>query len=500
MLDVKKFEKKVLSGLKSCGIDFASVSQKSPLGIAVSGGADSVSLLISLSSIFEPSCLRAITVDHGIRSKEESGGDALFVKDLCGKLGIPCHVEEILHGKIEGLSKESSSSVEAVARSLRYEAFDSFIKKENLLALCLAHNQNDQCETLLMRFLQGSGTEGMGGIERVRGKFIRPLLEIPRSEIEDYLRQKNQSWRTDSTNFDTNYLRNRIRNILVPVLNENFSGWQNAVLSGAKKAASDEDFLRSAAKSFCAFGTAHSQQGSAQVKKCPVQLPEAPTQLPGILKIERNFFFGLHPSLQRRVFFDFLNKIGWGGRFPFRIFEGIASWGKVKSQKISFENVTVSLDSENLLLEVIDVKSPAEDDSSIESGFCFFLKKIGDKADIENLLAASENLSEKQGLSESEKSSDCKNCLLSFVSKTSDSQKISFPARLPLLVRSPLPGDEIKTSDGNLKSLPEIFTDWKIPKNQRDKILVVEELSFCSENSLKAALGFHLGFKNWIVE
>ena len=485
MLDVKKFEKKVLSGLKSCGIDSDSISQKSPLGIAVSGGADSVSLLLSLSSIFEPSCLRVISVDHGIRPKEESGGDACFVKNLCEKLAVSCHIEEILPGKIEAISKESASSVEAVARNLRYKAFDSFIKKENLLALCLAHNQNDQCETLLMRFLQGSGTEGMGGIEKVRGKFIRPLLEIPRPEIEDYLRKKNQAWRTDSTNADTSYLRNRIRNVLVPVLNENFAGWQNAVLSGAKKAAFDEDFLRNESKS------------SYQIEN--FQAPKD-FERPRQVKISRNSFFLMHPAVQRRVFFDCLNKTGWGGRFPFRVFEEIASWKDVKSQKISFEKVQVSLDSENLVIELRDGQKKSESKKpSIESGFCFLIKKIGDKAEICNLLLCAENPHENQGLSGEEKSAFQK-CILSFVPENPGCEGISFSASLPLLVRSPLPGDEVRTSDGNLKSLPEIFTGWKIPKNQRDEILVVEELSSCPENSLKAVLGFHLGFKNWIVE
>ena len=153
----QNFEKKVLFGLKYCGIDTESISDNSPLGIAVSGGADSVSLLLSLSSLFSSRILRVITVDHGIRPNEESGGDALFVENLCRSMSISCKVVKIPHGKIAKNAGESSDSLEAVARDFRYEAFFSFIKEENLCALCLAHNQNDQTETLLMRFLQEIG-------------------------------------------------------------------------------------------------------------------------------------------------------------------------------------------------------------------------------------------------------------------------------------------------------------------------------------------------------
>ena len=98
--DFLPLEKKVLSGLVSCGVTEKSVSESTLLGVAVSGGADSVSLLLSLAAIFSSDLLRVITVNHGIRSKEESGGDAAFVSDLCKKLGVECKTFEIQSGKI----------------------------------------------------------------------------------------------------------------------------------------------------------------------------------------------------------------------------------------------------------------------------------------------------------------------------------------------------------------------------------------------------------------
>ena len=470
MLDV--FEKKVLVGLKSCGVELDSVSSKSPLGIAVSGGADSVSLLISLASIFDSSFLRVITVNHGIRSEEESGGDAAFVKELCKKYCIKCYVETIGHGKITELAKNYSASVESVARELRYKAFESFIKNENIIALCLAHNQNDQCETLLMRFLQGSGTEGLGGIEHVRGKYIRPLLEISRFEIEHYLSQKKQSWRTDATNSDTNYLRNRIRNVLVPVLNENFLGWQKSVLLGAKKSRLDEKYLMD------------------EMEKLPADLRFCnDSELVQRCSIDRKSFYKMHPALQRRVFFESLNKIGFGSRFPYRVFEQVISWKEAKLGNISFEDVRVSLDSESLVIELSDDSKISKNENlCIGSGFCFVLKNESDSFELENLAVRVQ------------KSSDNRHLILSIAERGCVADVISFPVALPLIVRTPLPGDEIQTARGNFKSLSDVFNDWKIPKNQRDKILVVENLSSGAENFIKAALAFHLGFKNWIVE
>lgn len=462
------FEKKVLSGLAASGIDVSAVSEKSPLGLAVSGGADSVSLLVSLSSVFDSSFLRVITIDHGIRPEEESGGDADFVKDLCKKIGIFCHVEKIPRGYIEGLSKKSSQSVEALARKVRYEAFASFIKNENLLALCLAHNQNDLCETVIMRFLQGSGSEGLSGIPRVRDKYVRPLLELSRSEIEAYLRKKNQAWRTDATNSDIKYLRNRIRNVLVPVLNENFPGWQKGLISGSKKAASDEDFLTGLLE-------IPADKACRDNKSC--------------IRIDRSYFYSLHPAIGRRVFFDCLNKIGFGARFPYRCFEEILSWRNAGEKEVFFENVRVSLDSKNLVIEICGKNFPAEK-ASLEGGFYFVFRKAGDCAECGDFLIRAQ----------ATHGSACHS--LSFLAKNPGPESFSLDVSLPLLVRSFIAGDEIKTSLGEFKALSDIFTDWKVPAPLREKALVIELLPSkkCRDSFLKAFIASHLGFKNWIVE
>ena len=164
------------------------------IGAAVSGGADSVSLLLSLSKSFGKigmkNRLEVITVNHGIREKTQTDGDALFVQNLCESLGISCKVVSFEQGEAAKNAEKRGKGLEEAAREMRYKAFYDFIAEKNLSFLCLAHNQNDQTETILMRLLKGSGSEGLGGIPKRRGKIIRPLLNISRAEIENYLAEK----------------------------------------------------------------------------------------------------------------------------------------------------------------------------------------------------------------------------------------------------------------------------------------------------------------------
>ena len=251
MTQMLEFEEQVLKGLQSCAINLKFLSsQKSCLGAAVSGGADSVSLLVSLCVLCKSFSIpiKVITVNHYIRPENETCGDVEYVRTLCQSLckegyDVELTVCEFEKGQVAALADKKGIGLEAAARELRYEAFEKFIEEKNLKCLCLAHNKNDQLETLLMRFLQGAGTEASGGIPQVRGKYVRPLLEIERTQIEEYLKQKNINWRNDSTNSDTSYLRNRIRSELVPLLNERFTGWDKAVLAGAQKAMDDAEVL-----------------------------------------------------------------------------------------------------------------------------------------------------------------------------------------------------------------------------------------------------------------
>ena len=233
----KDFEKKVYDSLlgacvgaagdasgeqKCVGVSSPAVENKACIGVGVSGGADSICLLVCLANLFKkcPSVsLKVVTVNHNIRSEEESGGDCDFVVSVCNKLNevyyqnknaISCEVVSLEKGKVFDFAKSRGAGIEESARFLRYQIFEDFIEKNHLDCFCLAHNKNDQLETALMRFLQGSSIEGSCGIWENRGKFVRPLINCDRKEIEKYLTEQGFEWRTDCTNLDNSYFRNRV--------------------------------------------------------------------------------------------------------------------------------------------------------------------------------------------------------------------------------------------------------------------------------------------------
>lgn len=184
----------------------------------VSGGADSVCLLLVLLELqreisFE---IRAVHVEHGIRGAE-SREDAAFVKELCQSKEIPFIQYDY---DVPRIAKEQGMSEEEAGRMLRYGAFEKEAEKYLQGKISVAHNQNDNAETILHHLIRGSHLRGLTGIPPVRGKIIRPLLCISREEIEAYLQEKNQNYRTDATNFETIYTRNRIRHEVLPVLKD----------------------------------------------------------------------------------------------------------------------------------------------------------------------------------------------------------------------------------------------------------------------------------------
>lgn len=176
---------------------------------AVSGGADSVALLFAMY-LLAPKLditLEAAHFNHCLRGGE-SDGDARFVADLCDRLNIPVHMGQgnVVAGK---------KGLEAAARSARYAFLESLPGK-----IATAHTADDNAETVLMHMIRGTGLKGLGGIAPVRGKVIRPMLMVTRQEVVSFLQEYNLSWREDSTNAEDDFLRNRLRHRVMPLLEE----------------------------------------------------------------------------------------------------------------------------------------------------------------------------------------------------------------------------------------------------------------------------------------
>ena len=212
------------------------------VGVAVSGGADSVCLLHTLFEL-APRWnlhLRVIHVEHGIRG-EASQADARFVRELAQGLGLPFSCQA---ADVPALAEQTRDNLEQTARRIRHEFYCELIAKGEIDRLATGHTRNDQAETVLYRILRGSGVSGVAGIRPVTTEgVVRPLLFLWRGEIESWLRDRHIPWREDHTNADPAYTRNRIRHRLLPLLRDEYNpSVDDSLARMATLAAEDEQF------------------------------------------------------------------------------------------------------------------------------------------------------------------------------------------------------------------------------------------------------------------
>ncbi|MEG0775575.1 tRNA lysidine(34) synthetase TilS [Clostridium sp.] len=198
------------------------ISNGDKIIVALSGGPDSMSLLNVLYELRERFnlTLYAAHVNHMLRG-EDSDNDEKACKTFCEKHNIKLFSKNI---NIDAISKERNISHEMAGREVRYEFFIELFENLKANKIALAHNSNDQAETVLMRLMRGSGIEGLVGIKPVRDSiFIRPLINTSRKEIEEYCSRNSLPVRIDKTNFESIYARNKVRLELIPYIEENFN-------------------------------------------------------------------------------------------------------------------------------------------------------------------------------------------------------------------------------------------------------------------------------------
>lgn len=182
--------------------------------VALSGGADSVALLRILRELEQP--CEAAHCNFHLRG-EESDRDERFVRELCARLGVELHVT---HFDTRAEAARSGESIEMAARRLRYAWFEELRQRQGAACVAVAHHQDDSAETLLLNLLRGTGLAGLRGIHARNGYIVRPLLCLSRSDLEQYLEEAGQEYVTDSTNRQDEYLRNKIRLHLLPLMEE----------------------------------------------------------------------------------------------------------------------------------------------------------------------------------------------------------------------------------------------------------------------------------------
>ncbi len=235
--------------VKSCIEKHNMIKEGDGVVVGVSGGADSLCLLHVLLQLSEQYKLKlyGVHLNHMFRGID-ADRDAEFVGEICTKWGIPSFVEVF---DVPAYIKKTGMSPEEAGREIRYRLFEDIRQRVNADKIAVAQNLNDNTETILMRFMRGTGIDGLKGIEPVRGRIIRPLLELDRSRIEDYCKANGLEPREDKTNLETIYSRNKIRLELIPFIKENFNPNINAALQRFASVIKDEaEFLELQAEAF----------------------------------------------------------------------------------------------------------------------------------------------------------------------------------------------------------------------------------------------------------
>jgi tRNA(Ile)-lysidine synthase len=202
---------------------------------ALSGGADSTAMAAALGALRKRAAgffVHAVHVNHGIRSAEECSADAEAVSALCASLDIPLTVATVPPGRIAAYARRYGTGIEAGARRFRLNALKEEARKLGAAGILLAHTADDRLENIIMAFLRGSGPSGLGSLSacavQTNGSFpvLRPLLSRTRKDVLEYLEARNISYRSDASNRDERFFRNRVRLRLIPLLDGFFPHWR----------------------------------------------------------------------------------------------------------------------------------------------------------------------------------------------------------------------------------------------------------------------------------
>lgn len=252
------------------------------VGVGVSGGADSVALLHLLAGLRAELGIGLLVLHfhHQLRGLE-ADEDEQFVKLLASEFQLEFVSDR---GDVAGEARRRGWNLEDAARRMRYEFFASAAGSRNLDRVAVAHSADDQAETVLAHLLRGTGPAGLAGIYPVAGLTVRPLLEVGREELREYLTGLDRTWREDLTNQDTSRMRSRIRHHLLPLLRRDFEPWSVARLARlASLAREDEIFWRSLEEERFRALTSAEASGAVSVKIADLLSP-----LPSLTCRDRN--------------------------------------------------------------------------------------------------------------------------------------------------------------------------------------------------------------------
>jgi tRNA(Ile)-lysidine synthase len=452
----RPLEARILRSLLAAG-----VKKGARLVVGVSGGPDSTALLSILASLCpeKPFRLIACIVDHGIRSRGEIDGDVDFVRDLSGSLGVEFRLLSVPEGECVKRTRQAGLGLEEAARDLRLSLLERAVGDLQAEAVVLGHTADDQVETLIMRAISGAGVEGLSGISRRRGIYVRPMLSCRRAELLRYLEARGIRYRTDSTNQDRRFLRNRIRATVMPALEEAFPGFRAGLASMSRKLRLAKDFIEAETSRRLQW----KESGDAY------RIPEAAfLEAPAALRagsILKLYDLTQGPKGSRRLPFSFLSP-ALGERLPARVvLEG--------------HGIRLARDGKDLVWERLDKTGSA---TSLRSAVViggeksYFIAVETDGSYIVSGAALRVDFKKESG---GDAGFFCPRILESAISP-------------PLVLRSRRGGDALPMTYGR-KSVKELFSEWKVPQRLRGIIPLLAD-----RRGIVAVLGGSFGFPDFI--
>ncbi len=438
----KTIKIKVFNFLRKYGI-----SDKSKILIGYSGGPDSSALLWILNDIQKSLgfSLHAVYINHGIRSEKEMSCEYIQIKKTVSELNLPLHIRDIAQGEIASESKVTGRSIEDIAREYRYRLIEEIKKGIDASHIAMGHTLDDQFETLIMRFFQGSGIHGLAGIPEKREYFIRPLMMLEKREIMEYINSNSIPYVVDKTNLDTVYLRNKVRLKLIPVISEIFPGYRKSLSTFSEKM----DSIRSVLTS--------------NNPPLDVELTNE-----GDTWFYSALFFAKPDYQQVETLYKSWNM--WENRpfdrLPYRFISAALDYNPVGGSNILIQGHTCQLlhHKEKIIWKRVVVVSSkksylrvvVEGDQEIFPGFTIRVEEMN-KFPEDTVWFSRENLKD------------------------------------PVIIRSGMSGDSIHLVEG-LKTIKKLFSDWSVLPEDRWKVPILEDRS-----GIIAVLGRPFGFNNRIA-
>ena len=436
------------------------LQQGSCVVVAVSGGADSVCLLHLLVSLREKMGLKllAVHVHHGLRG-EEANRDAQFVRELSEAWKVPCLV---VYRDVTGYARKKGLSVEEAGRELRYQAFREAAEQMEDGRIAIAHHQDDQAETILHNLFRGSGIKGLGGMLAVRGTIIRPLLCVSRSEIVEYLKEEQITYCVDSTNASVDYTRNKLRHKVIPMICQevNTAAIQHIVAAGERLHAAEEYFNQEAKR----LWKEHKKIVQTQAEMVPIRQG-----------IQAELMIGLPDILKGYLAMEMIKEMTGSckditSKHVAQILD-IAKKGTGRSSCLPY-GIKVYKEYDIVWMEKLeDIREPKEKKENSQEIYLDILPECLTTSDFNGSVHRLPSVFTAKCYSAAFLREKYHKIPENKYTKWFDYDKI----KGTLSVRTRKTGDYFILKDGSRKTIKSFMIDEKIPRQERDKILLLAQ-------------------------